>query len=105
MAEQDNPASNPGSPQPEPPKFDGDQPHMATPKLRPIRAFPVPVQQQGQAGGQNPGQNPGQAGGQQPQMMMGLGDARQISTKIVVTTPAVQRILPLMTRLHTDPDE
>ena len=61
--------------QPEPPKFDGSQPHQATPKLRPVRGFPVQIGEQ---------------------MALGLADARQISDRVVYTVPAAQLILPLM---------
>jgi AmmeMemoRadiSam system protein B len=59
-----------------PPPFDPNSPHQQRPKLRPVRGFPVQIQ---------------------GQTMMGLADARQISDRVVVTNPAVQVILPLMT--------
>lgn len=53
---------------------------MVRPKLRRVRGFPMPVQnQQGQRG-----------------VMLGIADAQQISPKVVVTQPAVQMILPRM---------
>lgn len=57
------------------PKFDPTAPHMLKPRLRPVRGFPA------QAGDQT---------------VLGLADARQISEKVVFTSPAVQYILPLM---------
>jgi AmmeMemoRadiSam system protein B len=62
------------------PPFDPNKPHMAKPRLRPVRGFPV--------GARTPD-------GQQ-QLMLGLADARQVSDRIVVTVPATQFVLPLM---------
>ena len=61
--------------QPPAPKFDPKAAHQCKPKLRAVRAFPANVQ------------------GQQA---MGLADARQISDRMVVTSPAFQAVLPLM---------
>ncbi|MCC6661550.1 MAG: AmmeMemoRadiSam system protein B [Phycisphaerales bacterium] len=61
---------------PPPPQFDPAAPHQQKPKLRPIRGFPAKVGDQ---------------------TLLGLADARQISDRMVVTAPAVQAILPLMT--------
>ncbi|MGP1310130.1 MAG: AmmeMemoRadiSam system protein B [Phycisphaerales bacterium] len=55
------------------PSYDASKPHMAKPRLRPIRGF----------GAQREGQQ-----------LLGLSDARQISEKIVFTAPAAQFILP-----------
>src|SRR5690606_40869575 len=77
--------SDPATPAPTPapggaPKFDPTAEHMVRPKLRRVRGFPMPVQnQQGQRG-----------------VMLGIADAQQISPKVVVTQPAVQMILPRM---------
>ncbi len=60
---------------PTPPAFDPDAPHQQKPKLRQIKGFPAQVK------------------GQQA---MGVADARQISRKVVFTSPAAQQILPLM---------
>jgi AmmeMemoRadiSam system protein B len=57
------------------PPFDAEKPHHAKPKLRPVRGFPA------------------QMGEQQ---VLGLADARQISSKVVFTMPAAQIILPLL---------
>lgn len=62
------------------PTFDPASPHQQRPKLRPIRGFAA--QGQGPDGTQVP--------------ILGLADARQISEKVVFTSPAVQAILPLM---------
>lgn len=61
--------------QPPAPQFNPAATHQQKPKLRAVRAFPANVQ------------------GQQA---MGLADARQISDKMVVTSPAFQVVLPLM---------
>ncbi len=69
-------AQNPPQPQ-----FDPSKPHQARPKLRRVRAFPMPMQNQQ---------------GQQMQML-GLADAQQISSRVVVTQPAVTLVLPHLT--------
>ncbi|TVQ61868.1 MAG: AmmeMemoRadiSam system protein B [Phycisphaerales bacterium] len=61
------------------PPFDPNAPHMNRPKLRPIRGF---------------------AFKQEEQPVLGLADARQVSDKIVYTSPAAQLILPHMTGEH-----
>lgn len=61
--------------QPTPPAFDPNAAHQATPRLRPVRGFPVQVQNH---------------------QMLGLADARQISDKIAIVPPAAQMILPLL---------
>jgi len=68
-------SNSPDSSPPQIPPFDGSKPHHAKPKLRPVRGFPA------------------QMGEQQ---VLGLADARQISSKVVFTMPAAQLILPLM---------
>ncbi|MFI4917331.1 MAG: AmmeMemoRadiSam system protein B [Phycisphaerales bacterium JB060] len=60
---------------PTPPSFDPSQPHQAKPKLRQIKGFPSQVQ---------------------GKPALGVADARQISRKVVFTSPAAQQILPLM---------
>jgi MEMO1 family protein len=60
--------------------FDPASPHHQRPKLRPIRGFAA--------------QGEGPDGKTVP--VLGLADARQISEKVVFTSPAVQAILPLM---------
>jgi AmmeMemoRadiSam system protein B len=67
-----------------PPPFDPASPHQQRPKLRPIRGFA--------AQGQGPDGN--------PVPILGLADVRQISEKVVFTSPAVQAILPLMDGGH-----
>lgn len=62
------------------PRFDPAAPHQQRPRLRPIRGFAA--QGQGPDGQTVP--------------ILGLADARQISEKVVFTSPAVQAILPLM---------
>ena len=62
-------------PQPDPPKFDPNAAHQQHPKLRPVRGFPA------------------QMGEQQ---VLGLADARQISAKVVFTSPAAQGLLPML---------
>jgi AmmeMemoRadiSam system protein B len=64
----------PGQPIP-PAPFDGNAPHQQKPKLRPVRGFPAKVGEQ---------------------VLLGLADARQLSDRMVVTSPAVQFVLPLM---------
>ncbi len=63
------------APTPPPPKFDPSAPHQQKPRLRPVRGFPA---RHGD------------------QTLLGLADARQISDRMVLTSPAVQAILPLM---------
>jgi AmmeMemoRadiSam system protein B len=63
-------------PPPPPPKFDPSASHQQRPRLRPVRGFPAKVGEQ---------------------TVLGLADARQISDRMVLTAPAVQTILPLMT--------
>ena len=63
-----------------PPAFDPDAQHQQTPRLRKIRAVPVPAQ--------------GPDGDEMT--MLGLADAQQIATKMVVTHPAFQQVLGLM---------
>lgn len=60
--------------QPATPPFDPSARHQQFPHLRPVRAFPARMGEQ---------------------MVMGLADARQISDKMVFTTPAAQFVLPL----------
>lgn len=74
-------SENPQQPAPNFPPFDPNAQHQQRPRLRPIRGFPVQVKDRDQP-------------------MLGLADARQISSKIVVTTPAAQAILPHMTGEH-----
>ena len=62
------------------PQFDPSAPHMATPRLRPVRGFPLNMQ--------------GQDG--QQQVMLGLADAKQISQQIVAAAPGFQVVLPKM---------
>jgi AmmeMemoRadiSam system protein B len=66
--------------QPAQPQFDPNAPHQQSPKLRNIRGVPVPVN--------------GPEGKQVN--MLGLADAQQISSKMVVTHPAFQGVLPKM---------
>jgi predicted class III extradiol MEMO1 family dioxygenase len=63
---------------PTPPVFDPNAPHLARPRLRPVRGFPI--------------QGTDQNG--QKVVMLGLADARQISDKMVMTSPAAQGLLP-----------
>ena len=64
--------------QPPPPPFEPGAPHMETPKLRPVRGFPVPVQ--------------GPDG--QKATFLGLADAKQISDKPpVVVAPQARDLL------------
>jgi predicted class III extradiol MEMO1 family dioxygenase len=63
-------------PAPEPqPVFDPNAPHMQRPRLRPVRLFPANVN---------------------GQMALGISDARQISERMVVTSPAAQGLLGLL---------
>ncbi len=57
------------------PVFDPNAAHQQKPKLRPVRAFPAQVGEH---------------------TALGLADARQISDKMVFTSPAAQFILPLL---------
>ncbi|MCA9274893.1 MAG: AmmeMemoRadiSam system protein B [Phycisphaerales bacterium] len=66
--------------QPAQPAFDPNAAHQNAPKLRRIRGVPVPVNT---------------PDGKQV-TMLGLADAQQISTKMVVTHPAFQTVLPMM---------
>ena len=61
---------------PEPPKFDPNAAHMQRPKLRAVRGFPAKMGDQ---------------------TVLGLADARQVSSKMVFTAPAAQMILPHLT--------
>ncbi len=61
--------------QPPQPKFDPTAAHTQKPVLRPVRGFPAQFQNQ---------------------QVLGLADARQISDKVVFTSPAAQFVLPLM---------
>lgn len=61
--------------QPAQPVFNPNAAHQQRPKLRQVRVFPAEV------------------GGQQ---FMGIADARQISERAVITSPAAQFVLPLM---------
>jgi MEMO1 family protein len=73
----DNPGMGEGGqPQPTPPAFDPSAQHQRTPRVRPVRGFPV---QHGE------------------QVILGLADAQQISQKVVFTAPAAQALLPHMT--------
>jgi len=67
----------------EQPRFDPTAAHHLRPKVRPLRAFPAQVQ------------------GKQ---MMGLTDARQISDKVVLTSPAFQSVLPMLTGEKSVPE-
>ena len=62
------------------PVFDPSAPHQNTPKLRKVRGVPVPVNTKD---------------GEQ-MTMLGVADAQQISSKMVVTHPAFQMVLPMM---------
>jgi AmmeMemoRadiSam system protein B len=74
--------SQPSSPQPQTSqaKFDPNAAHQLRPRLRPVRGF------QAQAKDSEGKEFP----------MLGLADARQLSDRIVMTTPAAVHILPLM---------
>lgn len=61
------------------PQFNPDASHMRKPRLRPVRGFGFK---------------------QDEQPVLGLADARQISDKVVYTTPAAQLILPHLTGEH-----
>jgi MEMO1 family protein len=62
-------------PRPPQPVFNPAAPHQNRPKLRPVRAFPATIGEQ---------------------QAMGLADAKQISDKMVMTSPAFQIVLPMM---------
>lgn len=66
--------------QPAQPQYDPNAPHQNAPKLRKVRGVPVPVN--------------GPEGKQLT--MLGIADAQQISTKMVVTHPGFQTVLPMM---------
>lgn len=74
--------------QPNQPAFDPNAAHQQKPKIRPVRGMPVNVRNN---------QN-------ETATMMGLADARQISQRMVVTSPAVQHVLPLMDGSRTIDD-
>lgn len=63
-----------------PPAFDPNAEHQNTPKLRKVRGVPMPVKT---------------PNGEQA-TMLGIADAQQISTRMVVTHPAFQMVLPMM---------
>jgi MEMO1 family protein len=76
----ENPPPPPPPPAQTPPAFDPNAEHQNTPKLRKVRGVPVPVNMpDGQKG-----------------TMLGIADAQQISSKMVVTHPAFQMVLPMM---------
>ncbi len=61
-------------------KFDRNAPHQQKPKIRPLRGFPLQAKNpQGQV-----------------QTLMGLADQRQISDRVVITSPAMQVVIPRM---------
>lgn len=66
--------------QPPQPQYDPSAEHQNSPMLRKVRGVPVPVQ--GPEGKQI--------------TMLGIADAQQISSKMVVTHPAFQTVLPMM---------
>jgi len=66
--------------QPPPQPFDPDAEHQQNPKIRKIRAVPVPAK--------------GPDG--EEMVMLGLADAQQIATRMVVTHPAFQQVLAIM---------
>lgn len=74
-----NPGLNPSAQRPKQPQFDPNAPHQVRPKLRPIRGFPLNAN--------------GPDG--KPIQLLGLADARQISSEVVATAPAARQILPL----------
>jgi predicted class III extradiol MEMO1 family dioxygenase len=69
---------------PTPPSFDPKAVHQQRPKLRPVRGFPASAQ--------------GPNG--QPVQLLGLADAKQVSSKVVFTQPAMQAVLPLLDGNH-----
>ncbi len=71
---------HPQNPSASAPKFDASAAHQQKPKIRKLRAVPVPMQNQE---------------GEQ-QMMLGIADAQQISGKMVVTHPAFQQVIPML---------
>lgn len=73
MSEMPPGAAGDGGQSPKSFTYDGSKPHLAKPRLRPIRGF----------GAQREGQQ-----------LLGLSDARQISEKMVFTAPAAQFVLP-----------
>ncbi|HYE03563.1 MAG TPA: hypothetical protein VD963_10055, partial [Phycisphaerales bacterium] len=71
-------SQNPPPASPTQPVFDPSAGHQQRPRLRPVRGFPVQAQTpDGQA-----------------VQMLGLADARQIASQVVVTAPAAQLVLP-----------
>lgn len=72
--------------------FDPSAAHLQRPALRPVRGFPM------QAGVPQGAES---SSGQQPPVMLGLADARQISDKICVLPLAAQFVLPLMDGTRT----
>ncbi len=66
--------------QPPRPVFDPEAAHQQQPKLRPVRGFPAQAK----------------TPDGQTVTMLGLADVRQISARVVVTSPAAQHLLPLM---------
>lgn len=75
------PPTPPPGGQPIPPApFDPNAAHQQRPKLRPVRGFPAKVGEQ---------------------VLLGLADARQLSDRMVVTSPAVQFVLPYLNGEHT----
>ncbi len=77
-----DPAQTPSDNNPNPPQpvFDASAANQTSPKLRKVRGVPVPVNT---------------PDGKQA-TMLGLADAQQISTKMVVTHPGFQAVMPLM---------
>lgn len=65
---------------PTPPTFDPTAEHHQRPKLRPVRAFPVPATMPDGS----------------EQTLLGLADASQVSEKMVALVPASQVVLPLL---------
>lgn len=72
-------------PQAPQPAFDPNAPHQQSPKIRRVRGVPLPAK--------DPQGNEA--------MMLGLSDAQQISSKMVVTHPAFQQVLGLFDGQHT----
>ena len=70
----------PVPPAPAAPQFNADFPHHNRPRLRPVRGFPLQAQ----------------SPDGKTVTLLGLADARQISDKVVATSPAAQLILPKM---------
>jgi AmmeMemoRadiSam system protein B len=80
MSETPENGSSASAAAPTPPKFDRNAPHQQRPKVRPLRGFPLQAKNpQGQT-----------------QTLMGLADVRQISDRVVVTSPAMQMVVPKM---------